>query len=137
MNMQPSRQNPYVGPRAFQTGETLYGRDGDILNLYYLLLAERIVLLFSPSGAGKSSLIQAGLIPRLKEKFGFIPIIRVNQEPPESLSKTKGFNRYVFSALLSLEETAPEDQRLPAEHLAAMSLIGISHPARSTQTARR
>ena len=91
MNIQSPRPNPYVGPRAFQTGEVLYGRDGDILNLYYLLLAERVVLLFSPSGAGKSSLIQAGLIPRLKEKFSFIPIIRVNQEPPESLSKINGF----------------------------------------------
>jgi hypothetical protein len=119
---QTPRPNPYVGPRAFKRGEVLYGRDGDVLNLYYLLLAERVVLLFSPSGAGKSSLIQAGLIPRLEEKFGSISIIRVNQEPPEGLSSLKGFNRYVFSALLSLEETAPEDNRLPAETLAALSL---------------
>jgi WD40 repeat protein len=124
MNMQLPRPNPYVGPRAFKTGETLYGRDGDILNLYYLLLAERVVLLFSPSGAGKSSLIHAGLIPRLQEKFGFLPIIRVNQEPPESLLYSRGFNRYVFSALLSMEETVAEDNRLPPEHLATLSLSG-------------
>jgi guanylate kinase len=29
------------------------------------LIAERIELLHSPSGAGKSSLVQAGLLPRL------------------------------------------------------------------------
>jgi WD40 repeat protein len=121
MDTPASRPNPYVGPRAFQTGEVLYGRDQDILNLYYLLLAERVVLFFSPSGAGKSSLIQAGLIPRLTEKFSFIPIIRVNQEPPEAFSKTPGFNRYIYSALLSLEESALPDQRLPAENLAALS----------------
>ena len=36
-------------------------------DLLDLLIAERIVLLYSPSGAGKSSLIHAGLIPRLRE----------------------------------------------------------------------
>ena len=36
------RSNPYVGPRAFRTGETLHGRDRDLLNLHYLLLAERV-----------------------------------------------------------------------------------------------
>ncbi|MGE5248614.1 MAG: hypothetical protein ACM3QS_00235, partial [Bacteroidota bacterium] len=116
------RPNPFVGPRAFLPGEKLYGRDQDILNLYYLLLSERVVLLFSPSGAGKTSLIQAGLFPRLREKFAFIPMIRVNYEPPERLSNRRGFNRYVFSALLSLEEALPEEKRSPVEELAQMSL---------------
>jgi hypothetical protein len=49
--------NPYVGPRAFQPGETLYGRDREVLELLDLVLAERIVL-HSPSGAGKTSLIR-------------------------------------------------------------------------------
>jgi WD40 repeat protein len=120
--MEPTapRRNPYVGPRAFQTGEALYGRDRDTLNLYYLLLAERVVLLFSPSGAGKTSLIQAGLIPRLKEKFDFIPVIRVNQEPPETLVSIPGFNRYIYSALSSLEEIVKPEDRLPAAQLAGM-----------------
>ena len=118
----PQKTNPYVGPRAFQTGEKLYGRDRDLLNLHYLFLSERVVLLFSPSGAGKTSLIQAGLIPRLREKFGFTPIIRVNQEPPESLHREKNFNRYIFSTLLSLEETLPEDERSPVEKLAELTL---------------
>ena len=118
----PQKTNPYVGPRAFQTGEKLYGRDRDLLNLHYLFLSERVVLLFSPSGAGKTSLIQAGLIPRLREKFGFTPIIRVNQEPPESLHREKNFNRYIFSTLLSLEETLPEDERSPVEKLAELKI---------------
>ena len=62
-------RNPYVGPRPLELGERLWGRDEEIAALYFLLSAERIVLLHSPSGAGKSSLVQAGLIPRLRGSF--------------------------------------------------------------------
>ena len=47
------RSNPYPGPRPFQRGEKLYGREREITELY-LLSAERIVLLHSPSGAGET-----------------------------------------------------------------------------------
>jgi hypothetical protein len=117
------KPNPYVGPRAFQTGEKLYGRDREARELLDLLIAERIVLLHSPSGAGKSSLVQAGLIPRLEEDgFQVMPVVRVNQEPPAALLKSDHFNRYVFSILLSLEEALPDDKRTPVENLALMSL---------------
>jgi putative ribosome biogenesis GTPase RsgA len=62
--------NPYVGPRPFEVGEPLFGRDREVQRAPRTRLSgERIVLLHSPSGAGKSSLIQAGLIPRLRERF--------------------------------------------------------------------
>jgi len=61
--------NPFVGPRPIDTGQKIFGRDREIEQLYYLLSGERIVLLHSPSGAGKSSLIQAGLLPRLTQVF--------------------------------------------------------------------
>ena len=51
------RQNPFIGPRAFETGEKLYGRSRETNQLVNLLIAERIVLLYSPSGAGKTSLL--------------------------------------------------------------------------------
>ena len=65
-----SPANPYIGPRAFKVGEQLYGREREANQLINLILAERIVLLNSPSGAGETSLIQATLIPKLlKLKF--------------------------------------------------------------------
>jgi hypothetical protein len=80
-----TRTNPYVGPRSFTTGETLYGRDRETKKLLNLLIAERIVLLYSPSGAGKTSLVQAALLPRLiEEGFAVLPVIRVSAEPPVS-----------------------------------------------------
>ena len=108
--------NPYVGPRSLGIDERIYGRDRETRQLLDLLIAERIVLLYSPSGAGKTSLIQAGLIPELeKEDFHVLPVIRVNREV--GLNRC---NRYVMSALLSLEQSVPQDQTIPPEELASM-----------------
>jgi hypothetical protein len=75
--------NPYVGPRPFRPGEPLYGRDHEADQLADLLIAKRIVVLHSPSGAGKTSLIQAALIPALRAAgFTVLPIVRVNRAPP-------------------------------------------------------
>ncbi|MCA9698407.1 MAG: hypothetical protein KC431_12835, partial [Myxococcales bacterium] len=60
-----SERNPFVGPRPIQTGEALHGRKAEVAELYDRLQARRIIVLHSPSGAGKSSMIHAGLIPRL------------------------------------------------------------------------
>ncbi len=117
--------NPYVGPRPFQTGETLYGRDREVLDLLDLLIAERIVLLYSPSGAGKTSLIQAGLLPELEqEDFQPLPVMRVSLEPPPEQAKDlpSGYNRYILSALMSLEEGVPAEQQFPLAELAEMTL---------------
>jgi WD40 repeat protein len=125
MTSQQVRLNPYVGPRAFQQGERLYGREREIRELLDLLIAERIVLLHSPSGAGKSSLVQAGLLPHLEEEgFRVLPTVRVNLEPPPVLCDLDGFNRYVFSAILSLEEDLPGEETAPQEALACMTLEG-------------
>jgi WD40 repeat protein len=70
--------NPYPGPRPFQESETLYGREQEVDDLVDLLTAERIVLLYAPSGAGKTSLIQASLIPELRRRqFRVLPPIRL------------------------------------------------------------
>src|SRR5262245_42298005 len=75
--------NPFIGPRSFQSGEALYGRDREIRDLRGLLIAERIVLLHSPSGAGKTSLVHAALIPELEaQEFRVLPVMRVSLEPP-------------------------------------------------------
>ena len=97
------RTNPFVGPRPFLPGEPLFGRDREIFELRNLLVAERIVVLYSPSGAGKTSLVQAGLIPKMQESdFHVLPVIRVNQPP--IAGNGSGPNRYLESALRSLDE---------------------------------
>jgi WD40 repeat protein len=117
----PTAGNPYPGPRPYQRGETLYGRDREITELFYLLSAERIVLLHSPSGAGKSSLVDAGLVPQLQERFDVWPSIRVSLAPDESGSTTHG-NRFVRSVLASLEEGLPGDRRQPPDQIVSQTL---------------
>jgi len=120
-NTTPSLANPYIGPRSFETGERLYGRDREVRDLLHLLIAERVVLLYSPSGAGKSSLIKAALIPALEKKdFVALPSVRVNQELPPGAPSVA--NRYVYSTLLSLEERLAPEERLGESALAALSL---------------
>ncbi len=119
-----TRPNPYVGPRPFRPGERIYGRDREIDSLINVLIAERVVLLYSPSGAGKSSLVQAGLLPYLESDggFGLLPIARVNLEPDPTLNLIPGFNRYTYSVLCSWEEAKPELERLPPPVLAALTI---------------
>ncbi len=124
MNEKLPRSNPYVGPRAFGINEGFfYGREREIRQLFQLLVARRIVLLHSPSGAGKTSLVQAGLIPKLLEDgFEVLPVARLHLDPPQAYQERKGFNRYIFSLMLSLEEGLAEDLKTPPEKLAALSL---------------
>ncbi|MEZ4714133.1 MAG: hypothetical protein R3A44_43515 [Caldilineaceae bacterium] len=117
-----SRPNPYVGPRSFRANERLYGRDAELLELLDLLIAERIVLLYSPSGAGKTSLIQAALVPALAaEGFVVHPPLRVSQTPPAG--EVAGANRYLLSLLLSLEDEREDAPPRSAGELAQMTLV--------------
>ena len=61
----------FPGIYPFQTDEQdrFFGRDEDIRDLFALILLEKMVVLFGKSGHGKSSLLNAGIIPLfLKEK---------------------------------------------------------------------
>ena len=112
--------NPFVGPRSLHYGEAIHGRTREIHDLASLLVAERIVLLYSPSGAGKSSLLEAGLRPELERReFDLFRTIRVGFDLPDA---TEVRNRYLYSALLSLEEGRPREARLSASRLAEITL---------------
>jgi len=113
------RKNPYVGPRALRSGEALFARDRETRELGNLLVAERIVLLHSPSGAGKTSLIRAGLNPFLKSRrFRPTKPLRVNTEPPP----TQVHNRYIYSAALGI---FAEDGHVDPEELAGLDFRGV------------
>lgn len=116
--------NPFVGPRPIQQGETLHGRKTEVRELYEQLTGHRIVVLHSPSGAGKSSLVHAGLIPRLREaRFDVWRPIRVNLDPATFEGVPPDVNRYVLSALVSLEDELPAKHRRSPAQLATLGLL--------------
>ncbi|MEV0565216.1 WD40 repeat domain-containing protein [Dactylosporangium sp. NPDC050588] len=106
--------NPYVGPRALQDGEPIYGRDGELDQLLDRVLARRIVLMYAPSGAGKTSLVQAGLIPRLRdEDFVIHPVVRV----VSPLAGAEATNPFIAGAVASIDPAADVSPGGFAAHL--------------------
>lgn len=61
------KTNPYPGLRPFSLNEKhlYYGREGQSEKILELLTTNRFVATIGPSGSGKSSLINCGIIPQL------------------------------------------------------------------------
>lgn len=116
-------QQPYVGPYPIQTGQPFFGRQMETAELARRLVARRVVLFHSPSGAGKTSLIQAGLIPEMeRQKYLVLPILHMNLTPLPGESLSEQPNRFILSCLLSLDAKLPKERRTQVKDLATRSL---------------
>lgn len=102
------KPSPYVGPRAIREKEPIFGREMEAQALLGRLLSAGVMLLHAPSGAGKTSLIQASLVPRCRDDENMqvcasmgppFSALRVNLPPPADLPIA---NRYVFSVVNAL-----------------------------------
>jgi WD40 repeat protein len=103
--------NPYVGPRPFELGETglFFGREREQRELLSLVVAHRVVLLYAASGAGKTSLLNAALVPALEEEgFDVLPPARVRALSADEEVPTET-NVYVFGLLTHLSEAEGGD----------------------------
>lgn len=69
------RQNPWPGLEAFSEGyrEFFFGRSRETGDIQRLVTRETLTVLFGQSGLGKTSLLQAGLFPLLREQ-DYLPI---------------------------------------------------------------
>jgi len=104
----PGSGNPYIGPRNFEDNERerrlFFGRDREAADLLSLVLAERLVLFYAPSGAGKSSLLNARLLPGLRaESFTILGRVRVGGQLPEGIALESVANVYVFNVLRDID----------------------------------
>jgi WD40 repeat protein len=119
--------NPYVGPRPFQKKDSrrFFGRESEARALLSLVESERLVLFYAQSGAGKSSLINAHLIPTLEQHgFAVLPVGRVSGQLVEPAAVK---NIYTYNLLLSLDQgggVSGDPQRLAGmslrDYLAAL-----------------
>ncbi len=99
--------NPYVGPRTFTQRESdrFFGREREAQELLSLVISERLTLFYAQSGAGKSSLLNARLVPQLRATgFPVLPIGRVSGgQLPAGVGEVD--NIFCFNLLLSLDES--------------------------------
>jgi TRAP transporter TAXI family solute receptor len=68
----PESPFPGINPFSYTYRDLFFARESEVRNLIRLIVLYRGVLLYSESGAGKSSLINAGIIP-LAIKEGYQP----------------------------------------------------------------
>ncbi len=102
------QNNPYVGPRPYERSdrEKFFGRGREARDLLALMLAERVLLFYAQSGAGKTSLLNARVIPLLEDKgLDVLPVTRVGGDLPPGVDPDRVPNIFVFSALMGLANT--------------------------------
>jgi WD40 repeat protein len=106
LTMSAAASNPYIGPRTFTEEEQdrFFGREREARDLLSLAIANRLVLFYAQSGAGKSSLLQTRLIPSLRrERFVVLPLGRVGGGLSAGSSGVK--NIFAFNLMLSLDQS--------------------------------
>jgi WD40 repeat protein len=95
-------ESPFVGLKAMTEADAdrFFGRNGEIAELVTLLKQHRLIAIVADSGAGKSSLAQAGLTPAFRggaladtagrepdDRLWHVVVMRPRQDPIEGLRR--------------------------------------------------
>ena len=95
-------EHPWLGLASYteETREYFHGRDDDAAELARRVQRKLLTVLFGQSGHGKTSLLRAGLVPRLRPE-GFCPVyVRLDYDP-NSPAPSEQIKREVFRATLA------------------------------------
>lgn len=107
---------PYVGPGPFepQTNQQFCGRETETRAFIELLAKHRVVLLYAPSGAGKSSLLNRSIHDTLEaQDLEVLTGARVGGPLPNSLKESQVRNIYTFAAIYNLDKRDNSVERRP------------------------
>jgi hypothetical protein len=108
MEFELNKRFPYMGAVPFHSSDAKFfrGRDYETRRIVDEIFANRIFWLYAPSGAGKTSLLNAGVIPLLeKEGFEVLRPARVAGVLPCGLNAQEITNVYVFNSIRSWIES--------------------------------
>lgn len=72
--MSKFKDNPWLGLESYHENQIIYGRNVEIRELSQCVLNNRETVLYGKSGIGKSSIINAGIMPVARTN-GFIPVV--------------------------------------------------------------
>lgn len=98
---------PGIQPFSRIYKPVFFGRSTDVAELYKFLNVNNLVILYGKSGLGKSSLLNAGLIPYLEERKDYKHIfIRFGSYQPNSAKSLKE----IF--IKGVKEALPKDQQI-------------------------
>ena len=108
-------ESPFVGPRPFEKEDSdrFFGRTRETEELLSLIIAHRAVLVYAQSGAGKSSLLRAGVMKRLEEQqYQVLRSARVHGLLPNGVLPESVQNIFVYHALQYWAATLPSGQSI-------------------------
>ena len=125
-------KNPYIGPRPFAAGDhnRFFGRDQEIEEITSHLYASRVLVLYAESGAGKTSLLNAGVLPELAADFNVLPVARVSGAVAQGIDTATIGNLAVHHALSAWS------RKYPTVDPASMSLTEAVSAATAAEVTR-
>jgi hypothetical protein len=86
----PESPEPYIGPRPFEANDRdrhlFFGRDQEKHEVSSLILANKFLLLYAASGAGKTSLVNAGVLPLVQDELEVLPMARFQARGQDEIS---------------------------------------------------
>ncbi|MBK8514753.1 MAG: hypothetical protein IPL55_00255 [Saprospiraceae bacterium] len=108
---------PGLTPFEYNQSDIYFGRKNDIKNIVENIQYNNLLILYGKSGYGKSSLLNAGLIPILQNKFNYKCIsIRLG---PHIKGELVSLNQYIKSKIISkkinnniFDELMPDDNSI-------------------------
>lgn len=126
-----SGMNPFPGLRPFQAEEAhlFFGRENYIDTILSKLRSYHFVSIVGNSGSGKSSLLRAGVIPRLsKDKDWIITTMRPGKSPVEELNSALTQIDHPEFSKIKTSDAATNLQTLQKSHLGLVQLLRNTIP---------
>lgn len=115
------KRYPGTVPFTAKHKDLFFGREKEMAELYQLISLEQLVVLYGKSGLGKSSLIQAGIIPTIEVEAVYTPIYirltafnekEVNDDSINPTQITKENIQKNFDTPTFLEQLRPNENSL-------------------------
>lgn len=104
--MEDVSKNPWIGLESYKEGQILYGRDKDIRELTQCVLNDTDTLLYGKSGIGKSSILNAGILPAAR-RAGYFPVLIRLTHKEEDIPYLQQVTQALLDAHVQIMEVLP------------------------------